>query len=453
MAILYLFIFFVLVSVIGAFAYAPTIPNLKGRYCIWFWTSMSSFLGSLISLYAVAATPISHGPTAPLAGLVIFVGLFFLIVFSLCFYKTFFTPPPWKEYSLNNKILSIAFYFITLFIVYLLSYAVPEIKKMSRTKHVEVSVLDSRTSMGISHVHITFQDHLTDAVETRCETDKSGGAKIFTLIDTTYITLSKEGYRDVFVWLTSASDNNYGVWVSWIDHDGNVTPYHFFYKPHTKDSRQITIYMAGENEIDNFPYNFGILKMKGNLFKSLFDERSYFDANQLDGSELDDNIQKRLKIYQQRSHIIHSRILGKKKAVRFYDEKLPLKEHIEKGIFALCDVEGKENLANKFANSFSDYFVGIEWRQRNRKAIDFAQEYIVKNPKTPIRSYLTLFLIYRYRILLIEEKNNSETSTFKEKYLSLLSAAYSNPDVLVRLIAEDIEKAQDRDILMTRAFF
>jgi hypothetical protein len=116
---------------------------------------------------------------------------------------------------------------------------------------------------------------------------------------------------------------------------------------------------------------------------------------------------------------------------------------VEKGIVSLINAKGIEDIAANYAKNVKLY---LEWEGHSDGPLDEAQlaeAYLNKNAKTPLKPYLLLFLVHRYRVVyecLDYERNRAKQAEIAFKYHQYLKEARKEKDPLVGLIADDIDK-------------
>lgn len=116
---------------------------------------------------------------------------------------------------------------------------------------------------------------------------------------------------------------------------------------------------------------------------------------------------------------------------------------VERGIVSLIDTKGIENIAARYASSAS---ISYEWEGMSDGPLgeaNDAEHYLVANPQSPLKPYLILFLLHRYRIAfecLGFEKKPEKEAMASNKYHAYLKMAKSEEDPLIGLIASDIDR-------------
>ena len=119
---------------------------------------------------------------------------------------------------------------------------------------------------------------------------------------------------------------------------------------------------------------------------------------------------------------------------------------VERGIvslISLINTKGIEDLAAEYASNAS---ISYEWEGMSDGPIgeaEDAEDYLNSNPQSPLKPYLVLFLIHRYRIAFecfSFEKNAERQAMASNKYREYLKMATADKDPLLVLIASDIDK-------------
>lgn len=184
----------------------------------------------------------------------------------------------------------------------------------------------------------------------------------------------------------------------------------------------------------------------GLLYKSVF--YSYipeYDLSKFDTKALPKNIRIRVNEYIERSKKFRSQLIKPKAGEGPKLWGFRKRQVVEKAIVSLIKAEGIENIASKYAKEAVLYY---EWEGMSDGPLpeaEFAEEYLKTHPETPIKPYLFLFLIHRYRCAfecLVFEKNLEAQKEASKKYQLYLKYAKESSDPLIRMIAEDIDKQQ-----------
>jgi hypothetical protein len=116
---------------------------------------------------------------------------------------------------------------------------------------------------------------------------------------------------------------------------------------------------------------------------------------------------------------------------------------VERGIVSLINTKGIEDLAAEYASNAS---IGYEWEGMSDGPFGEAEDaeaYLNSNPQSPLKPYLVLFLLHRYRIAFEcfgFEKNAARQAMASNKYREYLKTAMADKDPLIALIASDIDK-------------
>jgi hypothetical protein len=192
-------------------------------------------------------------------------------------------------------------------------------------------------------------------------------------------------------------------------------------------------------------------------------------VNQYLKADLPDKVKTRIKEYRQRLKEYKENDVPAFSNLDFY-QKVVLRDRreMEKIIYSLINMPEIEKYAKDFSNAVQ---ISYEWEGASGPPLgeaDSAKEYLTKNPNTPVRPYIDLFLIYRYGIgysLLLNERkqdhemektvdprmnhtavlNNikvteKELKEVPEKYRKYLNEALNSSDPLVQAIADDEDR-------------
>jgi hypothetical protein len=186
---------------------------------------------------------------------------------------------------------------------------------------------------------------------------------------------------------------------------------------------------------------------KGKLWRSLLYER-YLPVTPAVGdstaySTLSPKTKARLAEYAERLNRFHSRIGNPPGSDQFELTVLfHIRVGIERGIVALVSKPGIEEKAAQFAERTRLFY---EWEGMSDgpliEAAD-AEYFLTSDPKTPLRSFLFLFLLHRYRCAyecLVYEKNMEQAAKTAETYRALLVRARSQADPLAVLTVDDLD--------------
>ena len=179
------------------------------------------------------------------------------------------------------------------------------------------------------------------------------------------------------------------------------------------------------------------------LYKSLFyNEIPEYAPARLDASLFPQEFRGRLMTYIERARNFHSKL---KPLHSTPESKMKFAKlvQVEKGIVLLIDAKGIEVAAATYAKNAKIY---MEWEGMCDGPIEearYAEDYLIQNPSTPIKPYLMLFLIHRYRIAfecLDHENDNVRQDEVAAKYRKYQHMARAEKDPLIGLIADDIDK-------------
>ena len=163
------------------------------------------------------------------------------------------------------------------------------------------------------------------------------------------------------------------------------------------------------------------------------------DKQKLQASE-----QRRLEEYVSRRKSFRSNLIEPKDMTFPADVGFREKQWLEGAIVALVDAPGIEKTAADYASKAKLYY---EWEGMSDGPLgeaQFAETFLSANPATPLRSYLLLFLLHRYRCAyecLDFEKKLEGRAKVAQKYQLSLKEALESPDPLIALVADDIDRA------------
>ena len=179
------------------------------------------------------------------------------------------------------------------------------------------------------------------------------------------------------------------------------------------------------------------------LHESLFyNEIPEYSPSRLDVSHFSKELQGRLITYIERAKKFRSKL---KQPHGPTENKMgfPKLVQVEKGIVLLIYSAGIEDTAATYARNAKIY---LEWEGMSDGPLEearYAENYLKQNPSTPIKPYLLLFLVHRYRIAfecLDNEKDDERQAETAAKYQQYLKLARSEKDPLIGAIADDINK-------------
>jgi hypothetical protein len=194
---------------------------------------------------------------------------------------------------------------------------------------------------------------------------------------------------------------------------------------------------AGAGRAEQFP---GI-DFRGALYKTLFYTMN--DPASLPAGDLPEPLQARIRKFEQRARAFHSRLPEATLADPTEEARIEKVRKMEKAIVSLIEGEGIETTAADYA---SHAVIAYEWEGMSDGPLAeaaYAEAFLGKHPKTPLAPYLNLFLAHRYRCAfecLNSERKSEAADEARRKYGTFMAAARKDPDLLVRLIAEDMEK-------------
>lgn len=179
------------------------------------------------------------------------------------------------------------------------------------------------------------------------------------------------------------------------------------------------------------------------LYESLFyNEIPEYSPSRLDISHFPKEVQVRLITYIERAKKFRSKL---KQPHGPAENKMgfPKLVQVEKGVVSLIDIAGIEDIAAAYARNAKIY---LEWEGMSEGPLEesrYAEEYLKQNSGTPIKPYLLLFLIHRYRIAfecLANEKDDERQAETAAKYHQYMKMARAEKDPLIGAIADDISK-------------
>jgi hypothetical protein len=117
------------------------------------------------------------------------------------------------------------------------------------------------------------------------------------------------------------------------------------------------------------------------------------------------------------------------------------RRELERGLVALIDRNGIEALARDYARRA---ILGYEWEGMSDGPLGeagFAEEFLARNPGTPLEPYLELFLAHRYRCIgetLAPGESAEARDQAAAQYRRHLAIALADADPLVRFTATDM---------------
>lgn len=123
--------------------------------------------------------------------------------------------------------------------------------------------------------------------------------------------------------------------------------------------------------------------------------------------------------------------------------QLQKSRQVERAIVALLEAQDLEQLASDYAKKAVIYY---EWEGRAENPLQeasFAENFLRRQPQTPLKPYLFLFLAQRYRCaaeILSREKKTAPENEVWQKYRHYLTLARQEPDPLIGLIAADLDR-------------
>ncbi|NOR44979.1 MAG: hypothetical protein GQ534_05275 [Candidatus Delongbacteria bacterium] len=182
---------------------------------------------------------------------------------------------------------------------------------------------------------------------------------------------------------------------------------------------------------------------KGELYKSMTYNSSYIDTINL--VTLPDNIKKVIDSYITRRSLYKTKLKSETVVVdRFiYEAGLSKKRYIEKAIYSILSIPNIDSLGADFAENFKLYY---EWEGMSECPLaeaDSIKYFLNKN--TPIKPYLQVLLLHRLKCAsetLIYEEKYSKYENILSEYKELLTNIYNQDNLLIKLIAEDMDKQE-----------
>jgi hypothetical protein len=187
---------------------------------------------------------------------------------------------------------------------------------------------------------------------------------------------------------------------------------------------------------------------KGKLWRSLLYER-YAPVTPAVGdsaeySAFSPKTKSRLEEYAERLDRFHSRLGNPPGSDQFELTVLfHIRVGIERGIVALVSKPGIEDAAAQFADRTRLFY---EWEGMSdgplTEAAD-AEYFLTSDSETPLKPFLFLFLLHRYRCAyecLVYEKNMEQAKKTAETYHALLVQARLQTDPLAVLAVDDLER-------------
>jgi len=121
--------------------------------------------------------------------------------------------------------------------------------------------------------------------------------------------------------------------------------------------------------------------------------------------------------------------------------QLEKRRQVERAIAVMLEAKDLQQLAADYAQKAVIYY---EWEGRAENPLreaGFAEDYLRRQPHTPLKPYLYLFLAQRYRCaaeILSREYRTGPQKEARQKYLDYLKLAGQEPDPLIGLIAADL---------------
>ncbi len=196
---------------------------------------------------------------------------------------------------------------------------------------------------------------------------------------------------------------------------------------------------------NEFPHVMATLSFHGSLWKSIM---YIFIANnapeKLSLQGLPDEVKVRIQRFIKRNKQFRSQIEPLEKSNRdkmFF--ALEKRRGIERSIVSLMEAPGIEKIAAEYARNAS---IAYEWEGMSDGPMGeaaYAESFLEKNPESPLRPYLWLFLMHRYRCAfeaLENEKKTEKQTTAAQKYRMYLSQAKDSPHLLTHWAAEDMDQ-------------
>lgn len=191
----------------------------------------------------------------------------------------------------------------------------------------------------------------------------------------------------------------------------------------------------------------GQAKFNGVLYNSLFHYWGEYkqDFNSLDLSTLDKSTSSRISEYRLLLKNFHS-LNNLKIRDWVANTTNDRRRDIERSIVALINTPGIRRMAYDYSFKATLYY---EWEGMVDGPLNeakYAQSFLMNNPNTPLKPFLYLFLMHRFRsayeCAVYEKMDKSIIDMFAERYRSYRDLAKNSSDQLVRLIAEDMNSQE-----------
>lgn len=180
----------------------------------------------------------------------------------------------------------------------------------------------------------------------------------------------------------------------------------------------------------------------GNLYKRIIYGHEYFEVDTIG---LPTILKKKITKYLNRYSNFKSRI-ETPKALDFPTDAIYQKKYsIERTIVSLIDYESIEDIAAEF---IGNAVICYEWEGFSDGPLaeaKYVEEYLEKNFHSPMKPFLYLFLAHRYRCAyecLRSERDIERRKQIEYKYKYYMHLAKNYPDLLIPLIAEDMENQE-----------
>ncbi len=136
--------------------------------------------------------------------------------------------------------------------------------------------------------------------------------------------------------------------------------------------------------------------------RSLYNAMLYpavYSAEKIEVADLPEYVRDRVRVYKQRCAGFSSRLpeLDPSRDAFIPNAVLAKKKGIEKVIFSLINKEGIEDIAAGYAKDAKLYYEWEGFSEGPLAEATYAEEFLNGNPETPIRPYLIIFILHRYK--------------------------------------------------------
>ncbi|MBM3288439.1 MAG: hypothetical protein FJY88_14000 [Candidatus Eisenbacteria bacterium] len=177
------------------------------------------------------------------------------------------------------------------------------------------------------------------------------------------------------------------------------------------------------------------------LFRTALEDLTSPAVQNLTG--IPDDLRRRIGSFAERASIFRSRLPAGDGRQGPEASLLAKRRRLERDLFCLVDAAGIEILAADYA---SRAVLSYEWEGFSDGPMAeaaFAEQFLREHPATPIRGYLSLFIVHRVRCAMETRRGDpgdqAERETVQSMYRLFLEAAFRDPDPLIRMTASDLE--------------